>query len=215
MTGFLDSLKESALGKEMNLPICSLPRKTPLNVFYTYYEGKPRSHRLEFRQGKRTKFEMFLPLYRESIAQLCLTVEDQDYRKAREETVFGFWPRVILRFSLGTLVSCKDILDGPSSSLRTSLGEADSRYRYRLAYGRKGVQESIVLVSSRHSRHFGANRKSKRTEFNWIKLSLGEFRELVEHLKTFLGSKEFSEIQTKTEQTEHNIANNTSEGICR
>ncbi len=215
MTGFLDSLKESVLGKEMTLPICSLARKTPLDVFYTYYEGKPQSHRLEFRKGKRTKFEMFLPLYRESIAQLCLTVEDQNYRKAGEETVFGFWPRVILRFSLGTLVSCRDIFDGPSSSLRTSLGEADSRYRYRLAYGRKGVQELIVLVSSRHTSHLGANRKGKRTEFSWIKLSLGEFRQLVEHLQTFLNSKEFTEIQTKAEQMEHNIANNTSEGICR
>jgi hypothetical protein len=99
--GVIDSLKESVLGKEMSLPICSLPQKTPLDIFYTYFDGKPRSHRLEFRKGSRTKFEMFLPRYGEDISQLCSAIEGREYRKTGDETVFGFWPRLALRLADG------------------------------------------------------------------------------------------------------------------
>ncbi len=192
--GFVDSLKESVVGKEMALPICSLPRKTPLDVFYTYYVGKPRSHRLEFRKGTRTKFEIFLPRYGEDISQLCSAIEGQEYRKAGDAAVFGFWPRVALRLTAGKLISCRDISTGPSSEIHTQFGEARSAYRYRLAYCQKGAHESMVLVSSRHSGQSCAYRKGQSTEFNWIKLSLGEFRTLVEHLGSFMESKEFAKV---------------------
>jgi hypothetical protein len=194
MAGFLASLKESILGKAVNLPICTLSRRKPLHVFYKYYQDKPRSHRLEFRKGKRPTFEMSLPCYGENIEQLCAAAEGQENRKSEGETVFGFWQRVILRFSLGQLISCRDIFDRPSSELHTPFGDAFSHYRYRLAYGRKGVLESIVLVSSRHSRQSGTYRKEQKHDFNWLKLSLGELEQLVAHLRSFTGGKEFAAV---------------------
>ncbi len=166
MVEFLNSLKESVLGKEINLPICSLPRKPPLDVFYVYYEGKPQSHRLEFRKMTRTKFELFLPRYGEDISQLRFSVEIQECRKAGDETVFGFWPRLALWLTAGKLISCRDLFNGPSSGVHTQFGEARSAYRYRLAYCLKGTQESIILVSSRHGSQSSTYRKEQRTEYN-------------------------------------------------
>ena len=188
MPGFLDSLKESFMGKEVELPICSLPRRKPLNVFYTYYEGIPQSHRLEFRKKKRTKFEMFLPHYGEDISQLCSVMEGHDYRKGNDETVFGFWSHLALRLTAGKPISCRDIYSGPSSELHTQVGEARSGYRYRLAYCQKGAQEAIVIISSRHGSESSTYRKSQSTELNWLKMSLGEFRKLTEYLRSFIDS---------------------------
>jgi hypothetical protein len=193
--GVIDSLKESVLGKEMSLPICSLPQKTPLDIFYTYFDGKPRSHRLEFRKGSRTKFEMFLPRYGEDISQLCSAIAGREYRKTGDETVFGFWPRLALRLTAGKLISCRDICTGPSSEIHTQFGQARSAYRYRLAYCQKGTQEAMILVSSRHGSQSSAYRKGQSTKFNWIKLSLGEYRTLVEHLQLFTGSNEFAKVK--------------------
>ena len=197
MPGFMDSLKASVLGKEVNLPICSLPRRKPLNLFYTYYEGKPQSHRLEFRKKKRTKFEMFLPHYGEDISQLCAVMEGLEYRKVGDETVFGFWSRMAIRLTAGRPISCRDIYSGPSSELHTQFGEARSDYRYRLAYCQKGAQESIVIISSRHGSQSSAYRKGQSTEFNWLKMRLGEFRKLTEHLRSFVDSNEFAKVKTQ------------------
>ena len=197
MAGFLDTLKKSVLGREINLPICSLSRKTPLDVFYTYYEGKPRSHRLEFRKGARTKFEMFLPHYGEDISQLRSVAEGQKYRNAGVESEFGFWLRLALRLTAGKLISSREFFTGPSSDMRARFGEASSAYRYRLAYCRKGVQEWIILVSSRHGSQSSTFRKEQRTEYNWLKLSLEEFKVVARHLDSFLNGKEFAKVMER------------------
>lgn len=206
MTEFLDSLKESVLGKEISLPICSLSRKAPIDLFYTYYEGKPRSHRLEFRKLKRTKFEMFLPRYGEDISQLRAAVEGQGYRQAGNEDVFGFWLRLALRLTAGKLISRRDIFSGPSSEMHSRFGEARSTCRYRLAYCRKGAQESIILVSTRHGTQSSTYRKEQRTEFNWLKLSLYEFQIVAKHLDSFMNSREFADVMER-EVAELRVAN--------
>jgi len=201
MPGFIASLKDSVLGKEENLPIISFPRKKTIDVFYTYYEGKPQSHRLEFRKGKRITFEMFLPRYGKNILELCSAGEDEEYCKAGGETVFGFWSRLALRLFAGKLISCCDISSGPNSEIHTQFGEASSAIRYRFANCRKGAEESIVLVSSRHTSQSSTYRQGQKTNFNWVKMSSGEFRKLVESLRSFIGSPEFlkGEEQRKTE----------------
>ncbi|GEM_PF-3305390 len=197
MAGFLDSMKASFSGRERNLPICSLSRKAPLDVFYTYYGGKPKSHRLEFRKGTRTKFEMFLPRYGENLSELRSVAKGRMYRNTGVETVFGFWPRLALRLTAGKLISCRDIFTGPGSGMRTRFGEVHSAYRYRLAYCRKGAEEWIILVSSRHSSQTSTFRKGQSTEFKWLKLSLEEFLAVAKHLDTFLNGKEFAEVMKK------------------
>jgi hypothetical protein len=192
--GVFDSLKESVLAKEVNLPICSLPRNTPLDVYYTYYEGKPQSHRLEFRRGQRTKFEMLLPHYAQNILQLCSVLDSQDYREAGGGVVLGFWPRFALRMTGGKIISCRDLFPGPSSEIHTPSRQASIARRYRFAYCRKGEQESVVLISSRHGRQSSTYRKGQRHEFNWLRLSLEEFTNLVEYLRSFVGGKEYYEI---------------------
>lgn len=192
MGGFLDSVKKSVLGKEVSLPICFLSRTKTIHVFYTYYEAKPQSHRLEFRKGKRTRFEIFLPNHGQNIEQLCSAVERREYCRASGKTVFGFWPRLILRLTAGELISSQDISIGPGSEIHTRLGEASSTYRYRLAYCQKGAQKSMVLVSTLYSSQSSKYRKGKSAEFNWLKLSREEFRTLAEHLQSFIGSIEFA-----------------------
>ncbi len=197
MAGFLDSLKESRIGREKNLPICSLSRKTPLDVFYTYFEGKPRSHRLEFRKVARTKFEMFLPRYGEDISQLRSVAEGQMYRNAGVESEFGFWLRLALRLTAGKLISSRDIFTGPVSGMRTRYGEVNTAYRYRLAYCRKGAEEWIVLVSSRRANQSSTFKRERRTDYNWLKLSLEEFKAVVRHLDSFSNGKEFAEVMER------------------
>ena len=54
------SFKDRLVGEEINLPVGELGEPNPIQVNYTYYEGKPESHRLEFLQKGRLKFEIFL-----------------------------------------------------------------------------------------------------------------------------------------------------------
>ncbi len=195
VAGFLDSLKESVLGKEVTLPICSLRQRNPIDVAYTYYEGKPHSHSLLFLKGKRATFQMFLPHYDEDLMRFGSLIENQEYRKEDGEGVFGFWSRLTILLAAGKLMSSCDILTGPSSEVHTRFGDASSAYRYRLAYCRKGIVESIVLVSTRHGRQSGASRKGQSTEFNWLRLSLEQFRALGGYIGAFTKSKDFAKVQ--------------------
>jgi hypothetical protein len=200
MPGSLSSLKESLLGKEINKLICLLPRRRAIEVFYTYYESKPRSHRLEFRRGKRVKFWIFLPRYGENLSQFCSVIESIGYQRPGGEKLFAIWARLALRLTAGSLISCQDLFAGPNSEIRTQYADAGSDFRYRLAYCKKGAQDSIILVSSRHGRQSSTFRKGKHLEFNWFRLSLGEARILVEQLRAFISSQEFSEINTGIEK---------------
>lgn len=197
MPGFLHSFKESVLGKEVNILICSLPRRIPLDIYYTYFGGRPRSHRLEFRKGKRTIFEMFLSRYGVDMSQLRLALEGQRCCNAGDPSVFAFWTRLALRLSAGELIFCQDIFAGPSSELKSRLGEASSTYRYRLARCRKGAQDALVLVSTRYSSQSSAFRKEKHLQFNWQKLSTDESRMIANCLHRFMNSAEFARVLEK------------------
>jgi len=186
--GFLDLLKESLVGKEVNLPICSLPRRKPIDVLYTYYEGAPRSHSILFRRGKRPVFSLLLPRYGEDLAQICSIAESEAYREPGGDAVFGFWARLMIRIRVGTLVSCRELFGGPGRELKTSFGRIEVETRYRLAYAERGAQESILLVSSRQGRRPG---RGTKIQFNWLKLSVDEFRTLATHLASFMKSREF------------------------
>ena len=84
---------------------------------------------------------------------------------------------------------------GPSSQTDTPFGDFESEYQYRLAHLHKGKTESIIMVSSRQGNLSGVHRKEQKTEFNWIRLTLSEFKDLIGNLHSFLMGKEFGEIQ--------------------
>ncbi|MGB5443886.1 MAG: hypothetical protein WBM99_00155 [Psychromonas sp.] len=187
--------KQPILGREINLPICSLPRENSIQLFYTYYEGKPLSHRLEFRRGNRTIFEILLPHYEKSMIALCTVLKGRDNDPAVEQRVFSLWSRLALWVSAGKPIFCAEIAPGPYSDIHLTFAEASSAYRYRLALCRKGIQESVVLVSSRHSCQSGPYRKGQSTKFNYLKLTVDEFNKLTEFLTLFMGSQEFANVQ--------------------
>ena len=183
------------MGGEVNLPICSLTGKKPVHVFYTYYEGRPGSHRLEFRKGMRTTFEMFLPRYGKDISRLCSLAENQGYGGDGNKNDFGFWPRLALRLTAGKLISCRDIFPGPRSEIHTRFGDADAVYRYRLAHCRKGARESFVFVSSRHGSQSGPYRKGKSLKLNWLHLDPAAFEKLSAHLRVFMKSEAIANVR--------------------
>lgn len=195
--GLRETLKESLLGKEVSLSVCSLPRKAPLDVLYTYVEGKPRSHRLEFRRTKRTLFEMFLPRFGEDISRLCTVLEGQGYRQTNDEVEVGFWLGSALRLIAGKPMSCHDLFTGPDSTIRAQFGNARATHRYRLARCQSGSQRWIVLISSRHSSQSSALRKSQSTECNWIKLGPGESSQLVTSLRSLVASNAYANVIRK------------------
>jgi hypothetical protein len=186
MNRIINSLKEAALGRETNIPICTISGKKTITVFYTYYEGNPRSHRLEFCKGSRTVFEIFLPRHDEDIACLSAVLGHQRDFRDPEKTIFGFWLRWLLFAAGGKLVRGMELFAGPASSHDTSIGRVDTGYRYRVAHLRRGKTESIVIVSSRKGNMSGPYRKAQSTEFNWLKLPLSDFEELVKPLDLFL-----------------------------
>ncbi len=193
--GFLDSLMESIMGKAVNLPVCSFLRRKPIRVVYRYYERKPGPHCLLFLTGRRARFQIVLPHYGQSILQICSLLQNQEYQKGGGEDVFSFWPRLAIRLAVGSIISCRNILAGPQFELNSSFCDVSRTYDYRFAYCRHGMQETIVLVSSHYSKQRSPYRTSRKIEYNWLKLSLEEFRQLVLHLHEFVRSKEFSEVE--------------------
>jgi hypothetical protein len=191
MTLFLTSFIHSILGKEINLPICTIERKKPIQVYYTYFQGKSSSHRLEFRKGSRTVFEMFLPQYDKEIMQFCSTVKRMNFNETVGEKGSCGVPRLMLWLSIGRIISCRELFSGPNSSFNTSSSQAKSSYLYRLAYGQKGNAFSILMVSSRHSSQSGTFRKESKNQYNWLKLSVTELQTLVNELSSFLSSQSF------------------------
>ncbi len=84
------SFKDRLLGEEINLPVGELGEPNPIQVNYTYYEGKPESHRLEFLQKGRLKFEIFLLRYKESISRICVMEKDLKDPGDEREIPLGF-----------------------------------------------------------------------------------------------------------------------------
>ena len=197
MVKTMTSVRDAVLGKEERVPVCVFRRKRPIYIFYTYYHEKSKSHRLEFRKGKRTLFEIFLPRYGEDIARICSIMDEQLDIKVSEKSVFNFWQRLMFHMFAGKMTWSHDLLIGPSSEMETPFGHAGSEYQYRLAHLRNGKKESIIIVSSRQGNMDGAVRKEQKTEFNWFKMSLSEFKDFIGNLYSFLMSKEFAEIQSQ------------------
>ena len=190
-----NTLKENILGQEVNIPVCILAKEKPTNVFYTYYKGKDILHRIEFRKGSRTTFELFLPRYGKDIEHICSLSEGDNFKGGEDKKVFSFWGLLLLRLAAGKVISSIDLYPVGSYKAQTSLGSVESNYRYRLAYCRRGVDESIILVSSRLGKHSGLTGGGSGSSFNWIKLTSSEFNFLGSKLKTFLSSKEFVDIR--------------------
>ena len=104
---------------------------------------------------------------------------------------------MFFRIFAGKITWSRDLFMGPSSSLDSPFGQTSSEYLYRLAYLRNGKSESVIIVSSRQGNTSGIYRNDQKTEFNWFKLSLSEFKDLIGNLHSFLMSKAFAEIQEK------------------
>jgi hypothetical protein len=196
------------LGEERDLPICSLPGKRTIRVFYTLYEDKPQSHRLEFRKGKRTVFGIFLPRHRQDRSDLVSAVEG----RAGTDATFGFWARLLLRLVGGTLIAGRELFPGPRGELHTSWGDSHYGNRYLLAYCRRGTQEWVVFVRSRHSTQSGSHRSAARSQFNWLKLTRDQFTTFGNHLRAFMKSDAFTQVEKQVgDATEHKEGKHTTQ----
>ena len=190
MAGFINALKESLVGHEVSLPICSFKRTEPFRVFYTYLEDHPLSHSLVFRKGEYPVFEIFLPRYGEDIEQLIANAQCEAKPETVGNKVFGFRVRLLLWFIAGNVVSGCVLLTRSGVKLGLGLGPAVN-LNYRLAFCQRGSNQSVALVSS-VDRVGRSNRTSN--EFSFLKLSASELKELIQHLQAFLHSKEFADV---------------------
>ncbi|WP_372882101.1 hypothetical protein [Psychromonas sp.] len=195
MSTFKQSLALSALGREVNLPICFLPGEKGIELFYTYYQGKSLSHRFEFRRGNRAIFEILLPHYEKNMIALCTVLQGRGLCPAGEEKVFSLWTRLALWLTAGKPIFCAEIAPGLYANLHLSFAEASSVYCYRLALCRKGAQEAIVLISSKHSRQSGCYRQGQSTKFNYLKLTMDGFNQLIESLTLFMDRQVFANVR--------------------
>ncbi len=191
------SFKDRLLGEEISLPVGELGEPNPIQVYYTYYVGKPESHRLEFQQKGRVKFEIFLPRYSENISRICGMEKDLKNPEGECEIHLGFIIRLLLLFKAGRPVVCRDLFVGPVSELKLQRAEAASAYLYRLVSCVKGEKESIAFISSRRSRQSATFRKGSSEELNWLILSPKSFTELVQALRIFMDSPVFPNIENQ------------------
>ena len=125
---------------------------------------------------------------------LCTVLQGRGLCSAGEEKVFSLWTRLALWLTAGKPIFCAEIATGPYANFHLKFAEASSVYRYRLALCRKGAQESIVLISSKHSSQSASYRKGKSTKFNYLKLTLDGFKQLIESLTLFMGSQQFAKV---------------------
>lgn len=190
MAGFLDALKESLSEHEVSLPVCAFKRTESFRVFYTYLEGRPLSHKLVFRKGGYPVFEIFLPRYGEDIERLIANAEYEAGPGIESAAVFGFPARLLLRLAAGRVVSGRALLT--RTGVKIDPGpELTVDLNYRLAFCRRGTDESAVLVSS-VVRAPGKNHSD--STLNWLKLDAAEWKELTRRLQDFLRGKEFGDV---------------------
>ena len=198
MAGFFQALKESLVGHQIDLPICTFARRKPVHVCYTYIEDRLQSHMLTFRKGKLHVFEILLPHQREDLAKLIAIAKDGQYPRREDDKVFSFWARLLLRLYAGRLIASRPLfwetLVDSDSKLPFVYGHVEIIRRYRMAVCQRGTRESIVFVFSRESTWKKRYNAERKIDFNWLRLSSVELRELIQHLETFLGSKEFGDI---------------------
>ena len=202
MGGFLQALKESFLGHEVDLPICSLPRRTPLQVSYFYYADRPQSDRLLFRKGRRPVFEILLPRGGADIGTLIAVAQDVQSSRRDDGPVFGFWLRLFLRIGVGRLRSSRTLLTDPviSSTLKLPFcapAHVEITRSYRIAVCQRGMRESAVLISTRNSTTKKRYNTERGSEINWLRLSRDELQDLVRQLQKFLSSQEFAARPTR------------------
>jgi len=201
MSGFLQALKESLVGHEVELPICSLARRKPLRVFYTYVEDRPQSHTLRFRKGNWLVFNIGLRRQWEDIASLIAVAKDANYPRREDDKVFGFWSRLQLRMYAGRLISSRPLFSDTvvdfDSKLPIVYGNLNTIQRYRMAVCQRGTRETVVLVSTRESTWKKRYSTERKIDFNWLRLSSTEFRELIQSLEKFLGGKEYGEVRKR------------------
>ena len=197
MGGFLQTLKESLLGREVDLPIGSLPRRTALHVSYVYNVDRPHSGRLRFRKGPRPVFEILLPRGGADIGTLIAVAQDVQSPRRDDDPVFGFWLRLFLRISAGRLRSSRILVADPviSSTLKLPFcapAHVEITRSYRIAVCQRGMRESVVLISTNKSSIRKRYNTERGSEINWLLLSSDEWRELTRQIQIFLGSQEFA-----------------------
>jgi len=123
-----ESLKDRFLGEEVNLPVGILSEKEPVEVLYTYYVGKPESHRLEFQKKGRTKFEIFLPQHGKNLSEICAMETSLKEREDEWKSQPGFMIRALLFFKAGSTAGCRELFVGPVNEFRVKGFEAASVY---------------------------------------------------------------------------------------
>ena len=197
MSGFLEALKESLLGREVDLPICSLSQRPHLHVSYFYYADRPQSDRLRFRRGNRTVFEIMLPCGGAQIGQLIAVAQDVQSPYCEDRQVFGFWLRLFLRIGAGRLRASRTLFAGSiiNSAIKlpfSSIANVEMIRCYRIAVCQRGIRESVVLISTQNSTTKKRYNTDRRSDINWLRLSGDELQELVRQLQVFLGSKEYA-----------------------
>ena len=197
MAGLINRLQESLLGHEVSLPICSFKRAESFRVFYAYLEGQPLSHSLVFRKGGHKVFEIFLPEYGEDIEQLIANTQYEPRSGIEANSMFGLPVRLLLWFIAGRVISGCTVLTRSRVKLGLGLGPPVN-ISYRLALCRRGINESVILLSSIDTAG-GSN--STSNESSWLKLSTSELKQLVQHLEVFLHSREFAEVPKGMQQS--------------
>jgi hypothetical protein len=190
MAGLINKLQESLLGHEVSLPICSFKRAESFRVFYAYLEDQPLSHSLVFRKGGHKVFEIFLPGYGEDIEQLIANTQYEPMSEIEANSMFSLPVRLFLRLIAGKVVSGCTLLTRSRVKLGLGLGPSVN-ISYRLALCRRGINESVILLSSIDTAG-GSN--SSSNESSWLKLSTSELKQLIQHLEVFLLSREFAEV---------------------
>ena len=203
MAGFINVLKESLLGHEVNLPVCSFKRVEPLHVFYTYFENRPFPHSLVFRKGEYQVFEIFLPRYGKDMEQFIANAQFEANRETEGNNVFGFWVRFMLLLVAGKVVSGRTLLTCREGDLGLGSGP-EVTTRYRLACCRRGTNESAVIVSSVDRTLSAGCSDRTNSDLSFLKLTPSELKDLIQHLQAFLQSKEFGDVRKgNTTPAEH------------
>jgi hypothetical protein len=193
-----EGLRESLLGREVNLPVADL-RGGRLAVTYTFFEGKPASHRVLFRKGSRPCFEVFLPQRGDDLVRLVEglrgAIPEEAPDAPRPTATLPWWQRAWLRLVAGRIDPCLELFPGPSAAGEFTGGAARIDRGYRLGVVKRRDENRVVLIASKTGSHAGMGGRGATFELNWRTLRLDEVRRLIDTLQRFLASDDFHAVE--------------------
>ena len=132
---------------------------------------------------------------------MVAVAKDANYPRREDDKVFGFWSRLQLRIYAGRLISSRplfaDTIVDSDSKLPIVYGQVEIIRRYRMAVCQRRTRETVVLVSYRESTWKKRYSTERKIDFNWLRLSSAELRDLIRYLETFLVSKEYGEVRKR------------------